>query len=61
MEDGIVTEEELKNQLERVVATLRHLQEICDETQQSAILDAFSELSVFYAVYHNRQLQEIRI
>lgn len=61
MEDGVVTEEELKSQVEQTVATLKKLQTLCNEEQQSAILDAISELSVLNAVYHNYQLQQIRM
>ena len=60
MEDGIVTDEELQAQTEATIASLRHLQEICTPEQQSAILNAISELSVLMAVYQNYQLQEIR-
>lgn len=60
MEDGIVTEEELKAQADATIASLHRLQEICNEEQQNAILDAISEMSVLFAVYHNHQLQELR-
>lgn len=60
MEDGVVTEEELKTQADATIASLRHLQEICNEEQQSAILDAVSEMSVLFAVYHNHELQTLR-
>lgn len=59
MEDGIVTEEELKTQAEATIASLRRLQEICSEEQQSAILNAIAEMSVLFAVYHNYELQEL--
>ena len=52
MADGIVTDEELKS--------LRRLQEICNEEQQSAIADAISDMAVLFAVYHNYELQDIR-
>lgn len=57
MEDGIVTDEELQRQSEVTVATLRHLESICNEEQQAAILEAISEMGVLFAVYHNYQLQ----
>lgn len=60
MEDGLVTEEELKSQADATIASLHHLQEICNEEQQSAILDAISEMSVLFAVYHNHELQNLR-
>lgn len=60
MEDGVVTEEELKAQADATIASLRHLQEICNEEQQSAILDTISEMSVLFAAYHNHELQNLR-
>lgn len=60
MEDGIVTDQELRAQTEATIASLRRLQEICTPEQQSAILNAISELSVLMAVYQNYQLQDIR-
>lgn len=61
MEDGVVTEEELKSQADATVTSLRHLQEICDEGQQSAIVNAISDMAVLFAVYHNYELQNLRI
>lgn len=60
MEDGIVTDEELKAQANATIASLRRLQSLCNPEQQSAILDAISEMSVLFAAYHNHQLQQIR-
>ena len=60
MEDGIVTDQELKQQSEATIASLRKLQALCNEEQQSAILDAISEMSVLFAAYHYYELQELR-
>ena len=60
MADGIVTDEELKAQAEAAVKSLRRLQEICNEEQQSAIADAISDMAALFAVYHNYELQDIR-
>ena len=60
MADGIVTDEELKAQAEAAVKSLRRLQEICNEEQQSAIADAISDMAVLFAVYHNYELQDTR-
>ncbi|MCM1449641.1 MAG: hypothetical protein NC082_04825 [Clostridiales bacterium] len=60
MEDGIVTDEELKTQAEVTLKALHKLQSICNEEQQTAILDAISEMSVLFAAYHNYELQELR-
>ena len=60
MADGIVTDEELKAQAEAAVKSLRRLQEICNDEQQSAIADAISDMAVLFAVYPNYELQDIR-
>jgi len=60
MEDGIVTDQELKQQADATIASLRRLQSLCNEEQQSAILDTISEMSVLFAVYHNYELQDLR-
>lgn len=60
MEDGIVTDDELKAQADATVASLRRLQSICNDEQQAAIVDAISEMAVLFAVYHNYELQDLR-
>ena len=60
MEDGFVSDTELKEQADATIASLRKLQNLCNEEQQSAILDSISELSVLFAAYHNHQLQNLR-
>lgn len=60
MEDGIVTDQELKDQADATIASLRRLQALCNEEQQGAILDAISEMSVLFAAYHNHELQNLR-
>lgn len=59
MEDGIVTDDELKQQANAAVASLRRLQELCNEEQQSSIVDAISEMAVLFAAYHNYELQDL--
>lgn len=59
MEDGIVTEQELKDQAEATIASLKKLQSLCNEEQQNAILEAISEMSVLFAAYHNYELQDL--
>ena len=60
MADGIVSDDELKAQADATIASLRRLQEICNEAQQSAIVDAISEMAVLFAAYHNYELQDLR-
>lgn len=59
MEDGLVTDDELKVQSQATVDSLRRLQEICNKEQQSAIVDAISEMAVLFAVYHHYELQDL--
>ncbi len=59
MEDGIVTDQELKAQADTTIASLRKLQTLCNEEQQNAILEAISEMSVLFAAYHNHELQNL--
>ncbi len=60
MEDGVVTDQELEEQADATIAALSKLQSLCNEEQQSAILDALSEMSVLFAAYHNYELQDLR-
>lgn len=60
MEDGIVTDQELKEQAEATLVSLRKLQTLCNEEQQNAIVDAISEMGVLFAAYHNYELQDLR-
>lgn len=60
MEDGTVTDKELKDQADATIASLRKLQALCNEEQQNAILEAISEMSVLFAAYHNYELQDLR-
>lgn len=59
MEDGIVTDQELKAQADTTIASLRKLQTLCNEEQQNAILESISEMSVLFAAYHNHELQNL--
>lgn len=59
MEDGIVTDEEIKQQAENTITALKNLQTMCSEEQQADIVEALSELSVLFAVYHIHELQEL--
>lgn len=59
-EDGVVTDQELRDQADATIASLHHLESICTAEQQAAVVDAISQLSVLYVAYHNYQLQEYR-
>lgn len=59
MEDGIITDSEIKQQADNTVAALKKLQTICSEEQQNSIVEALSELGVLFTVYHIHELQEL--
>jgi hypothetical protein len=59
MEDGIVTEEEIRNQSDKVVAMLRDMETKYSEEQLSEIKNLLVESSVLYAVYNFHSIQNI--
>lgn len=59
MEDGIVTEEEIKSQSEKVIAMLREMETRYTEEQLAEIKSLFVETSVLYAIYNIHSIQEI--
>ena len=59
MEDGIVTEEEIKTQAEKVVAMLRDMEAKYSEEKLAEIKSLLVESSVLYAVYNFYSLQSI--
>lgn len=60
MEDGIVTDEELLQQADQVVALLHRIEDTCTAEQSALVKEMLSELSVLYAVYHYKELQTIK-
>jgi transcription initiation factor IIE alpha subunit len=60
MADGQVTDTELKQQVEIVVNHLHKLESICNEQQILEIRNSIAELSVLFAVYHYKTLQEVK-
>jgi len=59
MEDGIVTEEELKAQSDRVMALIEKVQQMCSEEQQVAVKELMAEMNVLYVAYHYMNLKTI--
>lgn len=59
MEDGIVTDEEVKAQSDKVVSMLKKIETKYAETQLAEIKDLLAEVSVLYAVYQLNALQTI--
>ncbi len=59
MEDGIVTEEELISQAQKVVSMLQTMEKKYNEEQLSEIKALLTESSVLYAVYNIHSIQNI--
>lgn len=59
MEDGVVTEEEIKGQSDKVVAILHDMESKYSEEQLSEIKYLLVESSVLYAVYNFYSIQNI--
>ena len=57
MEDGIVTEEEIKAQSEKVVALLHDMEKKYSEAQLAEIKELLVESGVLYAVYNFYSIQ----
>ncbi len=60
MADGIVTEDELQCQSERVIAMLHEAELRFGESDQQFIKKLFAETSVLSEVYHYYTIQNIR-
>ena len=59
MEDGIISEDEIKTQSDKVVAMLRDMEAKYSEEQLADIRSLLVESSVLYAVYNFYSLQNI--
>ena len=59
MADGIVTEEELKMQSEKVTALIEKVEQMCNDNQLAAIKELIAEMNVLYAVYNYMNLKSI--
>lgn len=59
MEDGIITEEEIKMQSDKVVSMLHDMEKKYSEEQLSEIKNLLVESSVLYAVYNFHSIQNI--
>ncbi len=60
MEDGIVTEEEIKNQSEKVVAMLHDMEAKYSEEQLAEIKELLTETFVLYTVFNYNSLLNIK-
>ena len=59
MEDGVVTEEEIKAQSDKVVSMLHEMEAKYSEEQLEEIKSLLIESSVLYAVYNFHSIQDI--
>lgn len=59
MEDGIITEEEIKMQSDKVVSMLHDMEKKYSEEQLAEIKSLLVESSVLYAVYNLHSIQNI--
>ena len=59
MEDGVITEEEIKAQSDKVVALLHDMEAKYSEEQLDEIKELLVESSVLYAVYNYYSIQNI--
>ena len=61
MEDGIVTEEEIKEQSDKVVALLHDMEKKYSEEQLNEIKDLLVESGVLYVVYNFYSIQSLNL
>ena len=59
MEDGVVTEEEIKTQSDKVLAMLHDMEAKYSKEQLAEIKSLLAETSVLYAVYNFNLIQNI--
>lgn len=60
MQDGIVTDNKLKQQSELVISLLHEVEKRLSEGDQLLIKRLFAETNVLTAIYHYHSLQNIR-
>ena len=58
MEDGIITDEEMEDQVNRVIDRLKTMEEILSDYEKTLVLDAISELAVLDEMNARREKQE---
>ncbi|WP_018710417.1 hypothetical protein [Phocaeicola barnesiae] len=60
MEDGIVTDDELKEQSDKVVSILQQMEEKYSPEQLAEVKELLVESGVLYAVYQHYAIQSIK-
>lgn len=59
MEDGVVTDEEIKGQSEKVLSILHDMENKFSEEQLEEIKTLLAESSVLYAIYNFKSIQDL--
>ena len=60
MQDGIVTDDEMQQQSEKVINLLHEVESRLNEDDQLLVKKLFTETNVLSAIYHYYSLQNIR-
>ena len=60
MEDGIVTDEELQQQTDKVVSLMREAERRFSDEDQLFIKKLFAEANILSAIYQFHELQQLR-
>lgn len=60
LEDGVVTEEEIMQQSQKVLALVEELQEMCSEEQLKKIQSLLAEMNALYVAYNYNELLSIK-
>ena len=60
LEDGIVTEEEIAEQVEKVTAIADKLEAVCSEEHLKLIQTLIAEMNALYVAYNYNELLSIR-
>lgn len=60
LEDGVVTEEEIREQSEKVTALAQSLEQICTQEQLKMIQSLIAEMNALYVAYNYNELLSIR-
>ena len=59
VEDGVITEDEIKSQSDKVVSILQHMEATYAEEQLSEVKGLLTEISALFAAYNLYSIQEI--
>lgn len=60
LEDGVVTEEEIREQSEKVTAIAKNLEQTCTDEQLTMIQSLIAEMNALYVAYNYNELLSIR-